>query len=155
MRNENCPYCGEPRHFHTKKWYMSEWKINPERLGIKPLLTRNAYGSFKIKLYAECQVKIEQEKHPELTIKPRTEKQKKATEKLVAINEDQNKILWKIERRDDDRSHAEYHEREGLHYHTEEELKRMISDAEGLNPEINRMCEEFRKKWERDPWIIS
>ncbi|MFQ6056215.1 MAG: hypothetical protein ACE5J3_09590 [Methanosarcinales archaeon] len=85
-----CPHCGYKgyRHCHTKRWYMKNWKINPERLSIKPEYVENPYNPefAPMKVYPECLVKEQHKLHPELTIKPRTEKQKEAIKKLVEIN---------------------------------------------------------------------
>jgi hypothetical protein len=93
--------------------------------------------------------------HPELIIKPRTRKQSETIDILVHMGEDQKKILWMIEDRDSLRNHVEYHLDEGPHYHTEEDIEKMIREAEEMDSVIGEECKKFRKKWGRDPWLLK
>ncbi len=63
---------------------MANWRINPERTNIEPLIADNPYYRSKnMYLWAECEISTFLKQHPETLIKPRSEKQKAVAEKLA------------------------------------------------------------------------
>lgn len=131
----SCPHCGYRgyRHCHTKRWYMKNWKINPERLSIKPEYATNPHNQdYPMRLYRECQVREQHELHPELTIKPRTEKQKEAIKKLVEFNKRRRLGEERFEREgleEIDRNVREKRSKEEQKKLEEEALERLRSKA--------------------------
>lgn len=128
-----CPHCGELRHYHTKKWYMKEFRVNPERLSdIEILKMKNPHYSSAspMVLYAECQVKIELEKHPDLIIKQRTEKQittsKEIGQKLGEYSRIKGEINHNCRRMHDDINHFNWHLENGNHKHNMEEWDKQL-----------------------------
>jgi len=123
----SCPHCAYRGygHRHTKRWYMKKWRINPERLGIEPEYTDNPHNpEYPMKLYRECQVREQHNLHPELTIKPRTEKQKEAIKKLVALNKRRRMGEERIERKELEETEGTMREKR-----SKEEQKKLEEEA--------------------------
>jgi hypothetical protein len=160
-KRELCPFCGQPRHWHTKKWYMTEFQINPERTGIEPKLVPNPHYSTspKMKLYAECQILQAKADHPELIIKPRTEKQIVVGKRIGELSHDiayVKRPLRNIAFEEKNfESHLEYHQNpeHGFHNHRDSDFYRMVREIEQdgkiAEKETKERAIEFERKYGR------
>jgi len=151
---KTCPKCGNAPHWHTKKWYMAEWRINPERAKVTALECDNPYykRGASMWLYAECEVAAALEAHPELRIKDRTAKQQAAAQQLAENNKELADIRADAKTAEDLLDHADWHYAYGLHRHTEKGLQIMEKEGLAMQKDVAHSLKKFKQ---RTGWKIS
>lgn len=152
---EHCDteYSRDKPHYHTKKYYMQEYKINPERLNLSDdiiLVKDNPYyrSAPPMVLYPLCAVESGKKKHPELLIKPRSEKQKAVAERLAQTGKINAEIKQIEANLNDEMRHYGWHAENGEHRHDmdkwhKELIKREIETEQQVEEIKNQRSKVF------------
>lgn len=154
-RDKICPYCGQQQHWHTKKWYMSEWRINPTRIEKSDdftLETQNPHykNEEPMRLYPECKVKEGMIAKPQLIIK-RTKKQQAHAKKLGENSKIAGEIRLSENIMGSEENHYEWHKRHGPHLHDMDEWEEVLEKhQERTEAEIKELKRQQRALFKKE-----
>jgi hypothetical protein len=154
-RDNICPYCGQQQHWHTKKWYMKEWRINPERLKESDdfmLETENPYykNAAPMRRYPECKIQEGMSANPQLIIK-RTEKQRAQAKKLGTYAKIEGEIQLSEKMMESEENHFEWHKRNGEHLHDMDKWEETLEKHQEKNKaELKELRRQQRALFKRE-----